>query len=550
MEEQEYSDEIQSTVDDNEEDDVSEVTGIVPKSRIVCKRMFVTSNTGIMILLWTMTTMVFSGNSFYWYLTTVPYFQHSDQVVSVLFPFSAVCALLLLLYPVLALLGDCFPGQLWPIVIASALPNLIGLIIVLVLVSTVGEPYLTLIVGFGLMLLSCGVFKANVIPYARDAIPNPTPSNLSTFLHWYYWATYAPCLLMAVWFGAYQIDADPRIKVADFIAMPAIGLLIISALGLTCFIRQCRRGCWRFKRVPRPSHNNPIKQVGHVTWTALRRRRSRSTISGLDRAKLSHGGAYEDERVDDVKRFWHVFFTLLSLFGFCFWDDLRSTTFAHSVLYDDPLAFGKPSAQVMAVIIVFVGIPVYQILIRPFAGNQLPSATVRIMLGMMLEFLTAVLLIGINGWLEAQMASNSTLNQSLCAMTTNDTQLEAANSTANSTAAYLSPPKSNYLLLYIPQATNGVSQMLVFIGVFELILSRAPRKMHGLLIGIWYAIQSLHPIVRVIGLASCAVFHWEYYVFKAVMVFVSTIAYAAAATLCFRKRQHPRIKYQVLTDTT
>ena len=83
---------------------------------------------------------------------------------------------------------------------------------------------------------------------------------------------------------------------------------------------------------------------------------------------------------------------------------------------------------------------------------------------------------------------------------------------------------------------NGVSQLLVFPAVLELILNDAPRVMQGLLIGIWYAMQSIHIIVSIIETAACVVYNWPYYIVKIALVLASTIAFGIIANVYKRRR--------------
>ena len=45
--------------------------------------------------------------------------------------------------------------------------------------------------------------------------------------------------------------------------------------------------------------------------------------------------------------------------------------------------------------------------------------------------------------------------------------------------------------------------------------------MQGLLICLWYALQSINVAIGVIGYVSCIAFYWEYYAVKTVLVFLS-----------------------------
>ena len=65
--------------------------------------------------------------------------------------------------------------------------------------------------------------------------------------------------------------------------------------------------------------------------------------------------------------------------------------------------------------------------------------------------------------------------------------------------------------------------------VLEFIFAQAPHSMQGLLIGLWYALQSINVGISVVGYVSCAAFHWEYYVVKTVLAFLSIVLFICAS---------------------
>ena len=95
-------------------------------------------------------------------------------------------------------------------------------------------------------------------------------------------------------------------------------------------------------------------------------------------------------------------------------------------------------------------------------------------------------------------------------------------------------------ILAIPQVINGFSQLLVFPAVIELILTEAPRAMQGLLIGLWYAMQSIHVIVSIVETATCGVFYWQYYLMKLALVLMSIIAFGVVSFF-YKRNQVMRI---------
>ena len=60
-----------------------------------------------------------------------------------------------------------------------------------------------------------------------------------------------------------------------------------------------------------------------------------------------------------------------------------------------------------------------------------------------------------------------------------------------------SPP--NYIppIIILSQFLNGLSLILVFLSALEFILAQGPRSMQGLLIGLWYAYQSVYILLQI-----------------------------------------------------
>ena len=83
--------------------------------------------------------------------------------------------------------------------------------------------------------------------------------------------------------------------------------------------------------------------------------------------------------------------------------------------------------------------------------------------------------------------------------------------------------------LAIPQALNGLGHVLVFLTALEFIVAQAPCVFRGFLIGLWYAMQSINLVVAIIGYKSCAVFYWEYYLAKTMIVLLSMVLFVITA---------------------
>ena len=70
-----------------------------------------------------------------------------------------------------------------------------------------------------------------------------------------------------------------------------------------------------------------------------------------------------------------------------------------------------------------------------------------------------------------------------------------------------SPPNYIPAVVIVSQFLNGLSLILVFLSALEFILAQGPRSMQGLLIGLWYAYQSIYVLLQIPALFL----HFDYW---------------------------------------
>ena len=75
----------------------------------------------------------------------------------------------------------------------------------------------------------------------------------------------------------------------------------------------------------------------------------------------------------------------------------------------------------------------------------------------------------------------------------------------------MSPP--NYILpvIIVSQFLNGFSLIFVFLSALEFILAQGPHSMQGLLIGLWYAYQSVYLQLQIPDLFLKLYQHFHYW---------------------------------------
>ena len=131
----------------------------------------------------------------------------------------------------------------------------------------------------------------------------------------------------------------------------------------------------------------------------------------------------------------------------------------------------------MSVLIILIGIPFYQLILKKLATRCALSMLKKIFLGLLCG-LMALLFLQV---LEVLITLSNPYTK--CPYFTNNLSYKNISLITNF---------FSYNYLIIPQAFNGLSYLLVFLTIMEFILAQAPRNMQGFLIGIWYSLQSVN----------------------------------------------------------
>ena len=243
-----------------------------------------------------------------------------------------------------------------------------------------------------------------------------------------------------------------------------------------------------------------------------------------------------------MKNFWQICVLLLSLIGF----QLRDDTTLVMIMINESVY----SCWTLAGLVIVVCIPVYQLIIWPFFSKCIPRMLTRMKIGLVVVLLSLLSTTVISHQAFNSLAyyknkttyaepscagaiiqNTSTTPASICSVFHSHRWCEEiANASVLHEHSSYSPsqPVMSWLIL-IPQALNGIAHMLVFLTVLEFIFAQAPHRMQGLLIGLWYAMQSINVGIGVIGNVACVAFYWEYYLAKTVLVFLSIVLFFYAS---------------------
>ena len=447
---------------------------------------------GILLLLtWSVLIHSFGYYVFLQFLSVNPAFVNLFIAVSV------VQVVVFLLYPVAGLMGEVCLSR-YKLMIVGTILALIGIVIT-TLTVTVGllksgecgttmnffsVDYSSLVpacVGLVLFHFGRGLFESNAIQFGTDQLQFASNDKLSVFVNWYFWSLYTINLI-----NPFMIYVGERFCVAVFGGFVSIS---ISIMLLCC----C--GCHSHFTTEPVGRINPVKHIFKVLKYVRQHSqpvfRSAFTYgevpSRLDLAKNRYGGPFTTEEVEDVKTFGRILLVLISLFGFLLspntltslvvFRDYDTGEESYSILYFVSIQYTLPALL----------IPVHMLIIRPCFNRHTHRISILNKMGaglilvvMSLGLMTAVD-VSLHNFIE-RVNLSSYENISLNPTSFNESE---------------SPP--NYIppVIIVSQFLNGLSLIFVFLSALEFILAQGPRSMQGLLIGLWYAYQSVYVLLQI-----------------------------------------------------
>ena len=180
--------------------------------------------------------------------------------------------------------------------------------------------YVYIIFPVAYLVINVGLagFRTNIIQFGMDQMVDASASQLSAFIHWYYWSTYV---------GSATASMILECLLPGYLPF-VIGIGISVALSGSALL------CWHSLNkwfVKEPKSINPFKIVFKVLKFSSKHKvpihRSSLTYwddtkpSRLDLGKTKYGGPFSTEEVEDVKTFFAITLVLLSLGGFLIIND-------------------------------------------------------------------------------------------------------------------------------------------------------------------------------------------------------------------------------------
>ena len=436
-----------------------------------------------------------------------------------------VQGLCFLLYPLAGILAGMYWTRLKAMFYGTYI-QLIGTVLILAITvvfmlneSLASQWYLLLVivVAYAIIQLGLALSEANAIQFGTDQMPEASSSQLSAFVHWYFWS---------IFIGRGSIIALTQ----SLTYIPLLLASVIQIMTLVLAIVMMKRGIKYFEI--EPAGKNPAKVIGKVIQYAIYNKtpqhRSAFTYGDeetcrLDFAKDRYGGPFSTEEVENVKTFLRIILIFVSILGFRFSDYSTSTSEHINTLTANynVTSFGSlwyifitKNTFGVNIVVIVIGIPLYQLLLQNLAARYALGMLKKIFLGLLCA-LTAVLFLQVVEILIA--LTNPYAN---CPYFTNSL-LYSNISIDTNIVSY------NYLI--IPQALNGLSFLLVFLTVVEFILAQAPRDMQGFLIGIWYALESVNVFILAIE-SFTQINCWGYILsIKAVIMIIMLVFYIIVA---------------------
>ena len=371
-----------------------------------------------------------------------------------------------------------------------------------------------------------GIYKANAIQFGLQQLQDASSEILSSFIHWYYWSIHLSSLSLyyvsvpvLFYYRNCRINLNSNffphgqnLQILGWLFYFPVALkficvstgLIVLALSLNKLdvhqvkinpfmtILKILQYTWK--------HKYPERRSAFTYW-------ENKEPSRIDFGKQKYGGPFTNEEVEDMKTFFRLLTLMLSLFGFFLSDDSESL----SSLVMRQIGCPKLTQFLMMMLspnhiqllIIIIGVPLYQLLIKKICIKYVPNLLTRIGIGLILCLIKQLaypivtylistkdqqaLSCGVKT-LESFTARSYSAT-TLCLFA--NAQVVNNNGICVSFCPEMITESDIFYLLLIPQIIEGVSLLLVFMTMLEFICAQAPHTMKGLLIGIWYAMLSI-----------------------------------------------------------
>ena len=518
----------------------------------------------LLVLLWS--TLLHCLDVYLLILGTIEYhvISNNKSLRIIFIVFLSAKFVTLLLYPVAGLLAETLLTRYKVMMIGTiiaviglaiaSLSAIVGTIVVIdhygnnISIITIGV-LIPVVPGFIIYHFGLGLFEANAIQFGTDQLQFASNEELSKFVHWYFWTLYAVQSILS----SLLLYSRSFLDYKDIVWIWALVSVIALVCSLLTVVINCC--CCRHHLFTEPvCHTNPLKQIVKVLSFSVQHkqpvRRSAFTYgelppSRLDLGKERYGGPFTTEQVEDVKSFGRIFLIILTLFGVLLLEDsngqlgeIYSNYYLQKEIVSVSILEIGASFYFMYYVII-IGIPVYMCLLRPCLRHHLPNMLKKMGIGLLM----IIVVFTLTTIYIALMYISYTYNKVVCF--SNETLVSNLPDTFGLQGYEI-------FLLITSEFISGLSYLLVFLTALEFILAQAPRSMQGLLIGLWYAYQSLEVPVRLVSVLTLQDVHCHYwpYIVKTVLAIISLLLYLLVSRWYkYRQRDEPsNINRQVIIE--
>ena len=520
------------------------------------------------------------------------FFYHSAPLVAVI-GFCISQAISYFLYPLLGWMSDVYFTRykvlrLAFVMIATATLVLIIAVILgesacnIVTQSSLYSTYTPIVIAAESMIMVClagqGLFEANAIQFGMEQLLEASSDQLGTFIHWYYWSLNLGRLILYYVFvgiSMYYRECQNQFDIANlrmsrfknnckmyYICLLIIGALqgVLTVLGLIILV--CNK---KHLHIEQPGYN-PLRLVYNVlkyTWKhKVPERRSAFTYweadypPRIDLGKNKYGGPFTTEDVEDTKAFFRIILLLTTLVGFYL--SSNGYQLSKQLMQNECPSFwvlmviGEPTHFTTLTIV--VGIPLYQLARHCcYSQKYFPNMLKRMGFGLLCclaKEITELVLLATQRKLPCVTFVDETDPAITCyyfesKVIDNSTGICSDIATISDGKYYCTQHNLTFLLLIIPYVLHGLAYLLVFMTALEFICAQAPLRLKGILIGIWYALLSIHYLVVALPeaiIADSSILE----LFKEVKAFL--IAMSFFAFLYVSERYHYRVRDEVVNE--